>query len=96
MGGAPTVLNMIVNAPTTDPKPLPGKVAVTTGAAPPPPQVLLKMEELGFRLTETCGPGTVNTWRPEWDALPPEERAKMKARHGLNHIGIEEMDIRSP
>lgn len=102
LGGAPTVLNMIANATITERKPLPGKVGVMTGAAPPPPKVLFKMEELGFRvthaygLTETYGPGTVCTWKPEWDALLPEERAKMKARQGLNHIGIEEIDIKDP
>lgn len=32
MGGAPTVLNMIVNSPITERKPLPGKVGVMTGA----------------------------------------------------------------
>lgn len=64
MGGAPTVLTMIINAPVGDKKPLPGKVAVMTGAAPPPPEVLFKMEDLGFfvthsyGLTETYGPGT--------------------------------------
>ncbi|EHA8587950.1 Acetate/butyrate--CoA ligase AAE7, peroxisomal [Cocos nucifera] len=102
MGGAPTVLNMIVNSPITERKPLPGKVGVMTGAAPPPPQVMFKMEELGFHvthaygLTETYGPATVCTWKPEWDALLPEERAKMKALQGLNHMGIEEIDIKDP
>ncbi|XP_010918226.1 butanoate--CoA ligase AAE1 [Elaeis guineensis] len=102
MGGAPAVLNMIVNSPITERKPLPGKVGVMTGAAPPPPQVMFKLEELGFNvthaygLTETYGPATVCTWKPEWDALLPEERAKMKARQGLNHIGIEEIDIKDP
>ena len=64
MGGAPTVLNMIVNSPISDRRPLPHKVEVMTGGAPPPPQILSKMEELGFGishlygLTETYGPGT--------------------------------------
>ncbi|GFY95712.1 acyl activating enzyme 1 [Actinidia rufa] len=102
MGGAPTILNMIVNAPAGDRKPLPGKVAVMTGGAPPPPQVLFKMEELGFDvthsygLTETYGPGTVCTWKPEWDSLPPEAQAKIKARQGLHHLGMEEVDIKDP
>ncbi|CAL9201643.1 unnamed protein product [Musa hybrid cultivar] len=102
LGGAPTVLNMIINAPITERKPLPGKVGVMTGAAPPPSQVLSKMEELGFTvthaygLTETYGPATVCTWKPEWDALPLEERAKLKARQGLHHIGMEEIDIKDP
>ncbi|KAI3459963.1 hypothetical protein Pfo_016626 [Paulownia fortunei] len=102
MGGAPTVLNMIINAPATEQRPLPGKVSVMTGGAPPPPQVLFKMEELGFNvthsygLTETYGPGTVCTWKPEWNSLPPDARAKIKARQGLQHLGMEEIDIKDP
>ncbi|MQM08320.1 hypothetical protein Taro_041175, partial [Colocasia esculenta] len=102
MGGAPTVLNMIVNAPVAEQKALPHTVTAATGAAPPPPQVLFKMEELGFRvthaygLTETYGPGTVCAWKPEWDSLPPLERARMKARQGLQHIAMEDVDIKNP
>ncbi|XWS20854.1 hypothetical protein CRYUN_Cryun30bG0004600 [Craigia yunnanensis] len=102
MGGAPTVLNMIINAPASDQRRLPGKVVVMTGAAPPPPHVLYKMEELGFRvlhsygLTETYGPGTICTWKPEWDSLPRDVQAKIKSRQGLNHLGIEEIDVKDP
>ncbi|KAK1262338.1 putative acyl-activating enzyme 1, peroxisomal [Acorus gramineus] len=102
LGGAPTVLNMIVNASKQEQKPLPSRVGVMTGGAPPPPQVLFKMEELGFivthsyGLTETYGPGTVCMWKPEWDSLPPEERAKLKSRQGLNHLCMEELDIKDP
>ncbi|CAK9178331.1 unnamed protein product [Ilex paraguariensis] len=102
MGGAPTVLNLIVNAAPSDRGPIQGKVAVMTGAAPPPPQVLFKMEDLGFNvthsygLTETYGPGTVCTWKPEWNALPPNAQAKIKARQGLHHLGMEEVDIKDP
>ena len=102
MGGAPTVLNMIINAPVTDQRQLPGKVVAMTGGAPPPPQVLFKMKELGFivthsyGLTETYGPGTVCAWKPEWDLLPPEKQAQIKSRQGLHHIGMEEVDIKDP
>ncbi|CAN7099046.1 unnamed protein product [Brassica rapa subsp. narinosa] len=102
MGGAPTILNMIVNASDSEKKPLPRKVSFITGAAPPPAHVIYKMEELGFSmfhsygLTETYGPGTVCTWKPEWDSLPSEEQAKMKARQGVNHIGIEEVAVKDP
>ncbi|GER49724.1 2-succinylbenzoate-CoA ligase [Striga asiatica] len=102
MGGAPTVLNMIVHAPPGDRKPLPRKVSVATGGAPPPPAVLFGMEELGFAvthsygLTETYGPGTVCAWKPEWDNLPPDERARIKARQGLGHLGVEEVDVKDP
>uniref|UniRef100_A0A453J3W5 4-coumarate--CoA ligase n=1 Tax=Aegilops tauschii subsp. strangulata TaxID=200361 RepID=A0A453J3W5_AEGTS len=102
MGGAPTVLNMILNAPTADRKPLPGTVRVMTGGAPPPPRVLAGMEELGFAvyhiygLTETYGPATVCAWMPEWDALPAEERARLKARQGFQHVAMEEVDVKDP
>ncbi|KAF7154299.1 hypothetical protein RHSIM_Rhsim01G0045300 [Rhododendron simsii] len=102
MGGAPTILNMIVNAQVNDRKPLPRKVVVMTGAAPPPPQVLFKMQELGFDvthsygLTETYGPGTVCSWKPEWNSLSPMSQAKLKARQGVHHIGMEEVDVKDP
>ncbi|KNA17303.1 hypothetical protein SOVF_081310 [Spinacia oleracea] len=102
MSGAPAVLNMIINSPVDEKKPLPNKVVVVTGGAPPPPQVIFKMEELGFAvihgygLTETYGPATVCVWKPEWDALPPNERTKIKARQGVLHTGLEEVDIKDP
>ncbi|KAL3333873.1 hypothetical protein AABB24_030576 [Solanum stoloniferum] len=102
MGGAPTVLNMIIHAPPSIRRPLPRKVAVMTGGAPPPPQVLFVMDELGFNvthsygLTETYGPGTVCTWKPEWSSLSRDEQAKIKARQGLHHIGMEEVDVKDP
>ncbi|KAJ6680917.1 ACYL-ACTIVATING ENZYME [Salix koriyanagi] len=102
MSGAPTVLNMIINASASEKRPLPGKVAVMTGGAPPPSHVLFKMEELGFHvthsygLTETYGPGTVCSWNPEWAFLTPEGQAKIKARQGVQHLGLEELDIKDP
>ncbi|KNA06603.1 hypothetical protein SOVF_179480, partial [Spinacia oleracea] len=100
MGAAPTVLNMIVNSPLTDRRTLPNKVRVLTGGSPPPPQILSKMEELGFEvahlygLTETYGPGTYCVWKPEWDSLPPGEKSKIKARQGVQHLGLEDVDVR--
>ncbi|XVE99991.1 hypothetical protein REPUB_Repub03eG0248100 [Reevesia pubescens] len=100
MGGAPTILNMIVNSPLSDRKPLPHRVELFTGGSPPPPSILFRMEELGFGvthiygLTETYGPATYCTWKPEWDSLPPDERSKIKARQGMQHIGLEEVDIK--
>ncbi|XP_022861511.1 probable acyl-activating enzyme 1, peroxisomal isoform X1 [Olea europaea var. sylvestris] len=100
MGGAPTVLNMIINSPPSDQRPLPHKVEIMTGGAPPPPQIISKIEELGFRvshlygLTETYGPGTSCIWKPEWDTLPSEKRLELKARQGVQHIGLEEVDVK--
>ncbi|KAJ3681964.1 hypothetical protein LUZ60_014537 [Juncus effusus] len=102
LAGAPTVLNMVINAPVSERKPLHGKVVFITGGAPPPPDVLSKMEELGFQighgygLTETYGPATTCTWKPEWDSLPHEQRAKLKALQGLNNVCLEEVDVKDP
>ncbi|XP_022937090.1 probable acyl-activating enzyme 1, peroxisomal [Cucurbita moschata] len=102
MGGAPTVLNMIINAPTSEQKPLPGKVTMMTGGAPPPSHVLFKMRAMGFLivhaygLTETYGPATVCSWKPEWDSLPQDKQAKLSSRQGLQHVGLEEVDIKDP
>ncbi|KAJ1690427.1 hypothetical protein LUZ63_014582 [Rhynchospora breviuscula] len=101
MGGAPTVLNMIINSHVHERKPLPGKVVVMTGGAPPAPHIISTSEQLGFHLihayglTETYGPGTICTWMPEWNELCLEERAKLKARQGLQHLGLE-VDVKDP
>ncbi|KAG5592414.1 hypothetical protein H5410_042928 [Solanum commersonii] len=100
MAGAPTVLNMIINAPRSVQRPLSRTVNVMTGGAPPPPQVLLKMKELGFNvthgygLTETYGPATVCIWKPEWNSLSPDEQANIQARQGVNHLGLEDVDVK--
>lgn len=102
MGAAPTVLNMIVNSPVSVQRPLPHKVAIATGGSPPPPQILSKMEELGFDvthlygLTETYGPATYCTWQPEWNSLPLAERSRIKSRQGMHHLALEDVDIRDP
>ncbi|KAK9227889.1 hypothetical protein WN944_020833 [Citrus x changshan-huyou] len=102
MGAAPTVLNMIVNSPVSVQRPLPHKVAIATGGSPPPPQILSKMEELGFDvthlygLTETYGPATYCTWQPEWNSLPVAERSRIKSRQGMHHLALEDVDIRDP
>ncbi|CAN6197875.1 unnamed protein product [Urochloa humidicola] len=101
MGGAPTVLSMIANATAEERRKKAAGVIVKAGGAPPPPEVLLRMEELGFHvihgygMTETYGPATLCAWKPEWDALPPERRARIKARQGLQHLGVE-VDVKDP
>ena len=66
-------------------------VTVCVAGAPPSPTLLGKLGELGFRpvhiygLTETYGPHTVCAWHAEWDALPPEEQARLAARQGQGY-----------
>ncbi|CAM6043279.1 unnamed protein product [Sphagnum compactum] len=100
--GAPVVLNTITSAGSREKKKLPGRVHVLTGGAPPPPSVLSKMEGEGFDvmhsygLTETYGPALVCSWKPEWNTLPLEARARLKARQGVIHLALQEADVLDP
>ncbi|RLN27992.1 hypothetical protein C2845_PM05G08660 [Panicum miliaceum] len=71
------------------------RVTVETGGAPPSPEVLFRMEELGFVVIHTYGSATVCTWKPEWDALPAAELLEIKTRQGLHHLGLE-VDVKDP
>jgi len=65
---------------------------MVTAGAPPSPAVIRAAEKAGadlahaYGLTETYGPHTICAWRAEWNALPPEERAQLKARQGVPYI----------
>lgn len=88
-GGAPIVLNMIVNADETARKPFDHVVEVFTAGAPPAPATLAAIEALGFNvtqvygLTETYGHITESLWDDAWDAEPQERKAAIKARQGV-------------
>ena len=100
--GAPVVLNFVINAPEEERRPLPHKVEIMTAAAPPPPAVLERIEAMGFRvthvygLTEVYGPATVCAWHPEWDALEPQERARVKSRQGVRYPVEEGLMVADP
>ncbi|XP_049414094.1 butanoate--CoA ligase AAE1-like [Solanum stenotomum] len=102
MSAAPIVLSMMANSSPNDRKPLPHKVEIMTGGSPPPPQILSKMEQLGFGvshgygLTETYSAATSCLWKPEWDSLPLEERATLKSRQGVQSLCIEKVDVIDP
>ncbi|SEO67779.1 fatty-acyl-CoA synthase [Salinihabitans flavidus] len=88
-GGAPIVLNALVNAPETERRAFDHVVEVFTAGAPPARATLAKIEPMGFNvtqvygLTEVYGPATECTWRAEWDHLKGPERAAIKARQGV-------------
>jgi fatty-acyl-CoA synthase len=90
LNGAPTVLVMLTSDPAAHQLERP--VLVTTAGAPPPPAVIERTEALGFEinhlygLTETYGPITICEWNPAWDELGVEERARLKARQGLQML----------
>uniref|UniRef100_A0A7N0TTG8 4-coumarate--CoA ligase n=1 Tax=Kalanchoe fedtschenkoi TaxID=63787 RepID=A0A7N0TTG8_KALFE len=78
------------------------KVEVLTGGAPPPASLLEQMESLGFRithaygLTEATGPALVCEWRAQWDQLPHEDQAKLKARQGISVLTLDEAVVKDP
>ena len=88
-GGAPIVLNMLVNAPASERRAFDHTVEVFTAGAPPAPATLAKIEPMGFNvtqvygLTETYGPATECTWAARWEGLRGAERAAIKARQGV-------------
>ncbi|WP_018719668.1 acyl-CoA synthetase [Arhodomonas aquaeolei] len=91
--GAPIILNALVNLPEADRRPLKRTVRVVVGGAAPPAATLAEAEALGievthgYGLTEVYGLATVCAWRNEWDQLPLDERARIKARQGVrSHV----------
>ncbi|WP_333713923.1 AMP-binding protein [Yoonia sp.] len=98
-GGAPIVLNMIVNSKAEDRKPFDHTVEVFTAGAPPAPATLAAIGKLGFNvkqvygLTETYGHVTECIWDDSWGSLPDEEQAAIKARQGVGMPMMEDVTV---
>ena len=98
-GGAPIVLNMLVNAKESERKSFDHRVEVFTAGAPPAPATLAAIGKLGFNvkqvygLTETYGHVTECIWDSKWDALPEEEQAAIKARQGVAFPMMEDVTV---
>ncbi|MEM8578064.1 MAG: AMP-binding protein [Pseudomonadota bacterium] len=96
-GGAPIVLNMIVNAVEDERRTFDHQVEVFTAGAPPAPATLGKIEALGFHvtqvygLTETYGHVTECLWKPEWDDAA--DKAAIKARQGVAFPMMEDITV---
>ena len=101
-GGAPIVLNMLVNAPKEEQKKLKRKVNVLTAGAPPPSIIFEKMDSLGFEvmhvygLTETYGHILQCAWNDEWNNLEKNEKNEIKARQGVRYPNTEETVVMDP
>jgi len=100
--GAPIVMNLLLNAPSQLKRDFGRRVAMMTAGAAPPAAVIEGMEKLGFvithvyGLTEVYGPSVVCAWHDEWDALPAPERARLKARQGVNYPVLEGLMVADP
>jgi len=101
-GGAPIVLNMIVNTPKEHQKALKRKVNVLTAGAPPPSIIFEKMENLGFEvmhvygLTETYGHMLQCAWNEDWDTLEKDKKNEIKARQGVRYPNTEGAVVMDP
>ena len=101
-GGAPIVLNMIVNTPKEDQKALKRKVNVLTAGAPPPSIIFEKMENLGFEvmhvygLTETYGHMLQCVWNDDWNSLEKNQKNEIKARQGVRYPNTEGAVVMNP
>ncbi|TYB87058.1 AMP-binding protein [Oceaniovalibus sp. ACAM 378] len=99
-GGAPIVLNLLVNAVETDRRTFAQPVEVFTAGAPPAAATLAAIEKLGFNvthvygLTETYGHVTECLWNDgAWDDLSLEDRAARKARQGVEMPMMEHITV---
>jgi fatty-acyl-CoA synthase len=97
---APTVLIGIANAPASMRAGARRGIRVVTAGAPPAAATIERIEgELGwaithvYGLTETAPFITVCEPKPEHDALPPVERAVIKARQGVELITSGELRV---
>lgn len=107
-GGAPIVLNTIVNAPESERREFDHIVKVYTAGAPPPAATLLAIEKIGFEvtqvygLTETYGHVTETIWEDDkWGDADDETRAAFKARTGvampmMEDIHVVDQETRAP
>jgi 3-(methylthio)propionyl---CoA ligase len=98
-GGAPIVLNMLINARAEDKIPLTHDVRVLTAGAPPSPATIKATEALGFTimqvygLTETYGHITECLEPPEWAELDPDARYSRMSHIGVAQPNMEEVDV---
>lgn len=97
---APIVFNILLEAKPGDRRNITSPVEILTGGAPPPAPLLEKIEALGFHvthaygLTEATGPALVCEWQAQWNSLPREDQARIKARQGIGILGLAEVDVK--
>lgn len=103
MGGAPIVLNMLVNAKDADRREFNHTVEVFTAGAPPAAATLAAIETMGFHvtqvygLTESYGHATECVWQDsDWSELDASARAGIKARQGVALPNMDHITVMDP
>ena len=102
-GGAPIVLNTLVNSAPEERRAFDHTVEVFTAGAPPAPATLAAIETMGFHitqvygLTETYGHVTECLWDgAEWDGLEQDKRSAIKARQGVAMPMMDDITVLDP
>lgn len=100
--GAPIVHSTMVNAPAELRAKKTHQVKGMVAAAPPPAAVLEAMAKNDFEithvygLTETYGPSVLCEWHDDWNELPIEQQARLKARQGVRYHMLEGLTVANP
>lgn len=101
-GGAPIVLNMLANAPSSEQRKFDREIQVMTAGAPPPAKVLEAMAQFNFNvmhvygLTETYGHILQSAPQEDWPHKTIGEQAELKARQGVRFAMTEYVDVIDP
>ncbi|MGQ9557261.1 MAG: acyl--CoA ligase family protein [Desulfurispora sp.] len=102
MCAAPIVLSGMILYLEQNRVELPRPLHILTAGAPPSPTVIKNMESIGatvtqvYGLTEVYGPHSICEWQEQWDDLPVEKRAEIKARQGVPYITAVHMTVVDP
>ncbi|KAF7130091.1 hypothetical protein RHSIM_Rhsim10G0200000 [Rhododendron simsii] len=95
--GAPTILNIIAEAPFAGHRPLATKVDLVIAGVLPPLEILNNVQKLGFNVSHAYGMtealGLVTVRSLEFDQY---DRASIKDRDGVYNVVMEGVDVKDP
>ncbi|PHT56394.1 hypothetical protein CQW23_04880 [Capsicum baccatum] len=100
--GAPMMLTKIADAIGTNRPLLPNNVNVTVAGVLPPPDIMTKLEKLGFSIShaygmsEALGPMISMPRKSQDDFSNSNEDANVKIREGIHNIMMEQVDVKDP
>ncbi|XP_004232549.1 butanoate--CoA ligase AAE1-like [Solanum lycopersicum] len=101
--GAPMILTKIANAMGINQPLLPHKVNVTVAGVLPQPEILIKLEKLGFTInhaygmSEALGPMISMPWKFQDEHFSKSNQdVDVKIREGVHNIMMEEVDVKDP